>query len=176
MAIEATKRFLSVTLADFGGNTSTLRFDLDFADLAALVTGIADITGAGGLIADLAAVTNAAVVAYSLGEEYKEAVVASQYGAADSQVEDIALITAKIDGEPGKYANLRIPAPVTGIFLAGPGPEADQVDVTDVALRAYLNNFIAAGIALVSDGENIEDPTTSGAFKGKRIHRASRKG
>jgi hypothetical protein len=172
MALVSKGTYLNVTLADEAGNRSNMQYALDYATLGALSIGMADVLG---IITDLEAVTDAQVVAYNVGETYAEDT--DFYGAANSEVENVALISARIDGAtPGKYASLRIPAPNIGIFQGTQGETKNLVDVTDADLRAYLANFEAAGHATVSDGENILDATVVGNFKGKRIHRGSRNG
>lgn len=173
MSLVTSGTFLNVVLADAAGNKSNLRIALGYADLAALSAAVTagDIDG---FLTDLNAVTDARVVSYAYGEGYGED--ADFFGAADSEVEALALITSLIDGEPTKSHNLRIPAPADGIFLGVQGANRNIIDVADADLQAYLANFAAAGIALVSDGEQIADPTVAGNFKGKRIHRASTKG
>lgn len=174
MALVQDKVFFNVTLADSGGNKATLRFDLNKTDLADLSTDVADITGVGGLLSDLEAVTDAKVVGYSMGVAFAED--GSVYADAGVQIENVAEVVAKIAGEPDKWTTLRIPAPAAGIFGAGPGPSVDILDVEDADLQAYLANFETAALCKTSDGESIADSGTVGNFKGKRIHRASRKG
>jgi hypothetical protein len=175
MAIESKKTFLSVTLIDYGGNRANLRFTLKYASLDALNTNIDDVTGTGGFIDLLKAVTNAEIYSYDVGEAFGAAPKA--YPSQGVEVEEQALISCAIDGEVDKFVNLKIPAPKPGIFLTGPGENANVVDTTDADLRAYLAMFTSAtGVALVSDGENIVDPTTQGSFKGHKVHRGSRLG
>lgn len=173
MALASKGTFLNVTLADEAGNKSTVRYDLSYADLAALSTAVTagDVAG---ILAALNAVTDAQIVGYAMGQSFAED--ADFYGAAGSEVENIALISAKIDSAvPGQYASLRIPAPNIGIFEAAQGEGKNIVDITDVALQTYLALF-DTGACRVSGGEVIENPATAGNFKGKRIHRASRNG
>lgn len=175
MALVSKGTFLNITLADAAGNKSTLQYTLDYADLAALSTNIADINGAGGVLADLNAITDGTIISYSVGEAFGED--ATLLGAADSEVEEIALISAQIDGTtPGKTASIRVPAPVNGIFVGAFGDNRNIVDTADADMLAFLENFSGNGHILVSDGESIVDPTESGAWKGKRIHRGSRNG
>lgn len=173
MALVQSKVFFNVTLADYQGNKSTMRFDLTKADLTDVATDIADLTGAGGLLADLEAVTDGKVVSYSVGVMFAED--GSPYADAGVNVEEVAEIVAKITGQPDKYGVLRIPAPAAGIFLAGPGESANLLDQTDADLQAYLANFESGGLVTMSDGESIADSATVGNWKGKRIFRASRK-
>jgi len=174
MALVTKGTFLNVILADSGGNKSTLQYNLNYVDIDALNTGVTagDITG---ILADVNAVTDATVVGYTVGQAFAED--ATFYGAAGSEVENNALIVAKVDGAtPGKTVSLRVPAPVAGIFLGTTGDDQRTVDTADTEIRNYLANFADTGHILVSDGESIVDPTTSGAWKGKRIHRGSRNG
>lgn len=165
--------FLNISLVDAAGNKSSMRHNLDYADWAAFNTAIAA-GAASTFIADLAAITNATVVGYSVGESFVEDT--DLYGAAGSEVENVALLTCAIDGELNKYTTLRVPAPVDGLFLGVQGDNRNIIDVADADLLTYLGYFVPGGMILVSDGESIADPTTAGNFKGKRIHRGSRKG
>lgn len=173
MALATKGTYLNVVLADEAGNKSTVRINLSYADLAALSAGVTagDIDD---ILTALNAVTDARVVSYNMGESYAED--ADFYGASGSEVENVALISAKIDSAvPGKTATFRIPAPNIGIFEATQGEGKNIVDITDAALQTYLALF-DTGVCRVSDGEIIENPATAGNFKGKRIHRGSRNG
>lgn len=174
MALVQDKVFFDVTLADYGGNKATLRYVINKTDLADLAADVAELTGAGGLLADLEAVTDAKVVSYRMGVSFAED--GSPYAAQGVEIEKLAEISAKIDGEPDKWTTLRIPAPVEGIFGAGPGESANLVDPADADLVAYLANFETGALCTTSDGESLADSGTVGNFKGKRIHRGSRKG
>lgn len=172
MALVSKGTFMNVTLADEAGNKSTLSYALSHADLAALVTNIADVAT---IQTALNNVTDARIVGYSIGQSFAED--ADFYGAANSEVENIALISAKIDGDtPGKFVSLRIPAPSITIFQGTTGENKNIIDITDADLRTYLGLFEATGPIRVSDGESILDSATVGNFKGKRIHRGSRNG
>lgn len=166
MALGSTGFYLNVSLSDTGGNKSVLRYDLTAADFATAETDAATI------LAALNAVTDAAVVSYSLGEGFEEDT--TYFGSGE--VENVAIISARIDTTEAKEAILRIPAPNVGIFKAASGPDYNIVDAADVALVAYLNLFATGNEALVSDGEALLSPGTAGNVQGKRIHRKSRKG
>lgn len=173
MAIVSKGTFLNIKLADAAGNPANVRLNLTYADLAALSTGVT-----GGAIADiindLDALTNARIVSYSYGEAFGED--ADFYGAAGSEVENVALLTCKIDGEVDKSVSLRVPAPIDAMFEDTQGSGRNIVDTANALVQTWLNTFASGGEATVSDGELVADPTVSGNFKGKRIHRASRKG
>jgi len=160
--------FANMTVVDSGGNKATLRYALASATIADALTDAAT------LISTLNAVTDGVIVSYTVGEAYEEDSVF--FAAAGVHVENVALISAKIDDPEIKYASLRIPAPADGIFLAASGPNYNRVDPADAGLVAYLNNFATAGIATISDGEVLESPGTAGNVTGKRIHRGSRMG
>lgn len=168
MALASKGYFVNVTVVDSGGNKGTLRYALTAATIADAVTDAATI------ISTLNAVTDGVVIGYSVGEAFEEDT--NFFAATGVHIENVALISAKIDDPEIKYASLRIPAPVDGIFLAASGPNYNKVDPADAALVAYLQNFETAGIATVSDGEVLESPGTAGNVTGKRIHRGSRKG
>jgi len=156
-------------LRDSGDNESVLRFgvdptsgDTDFtANLAAL----------GALVTDLMAVTNANVASYGLTWEVPN----TDSAAAGSEIEAIGLISSRIDAEEEKWTNLRIPAPVDGIFVATSGPSRNVVDPSDADLGSYLENFETGGVFTVSDGETLLEAGVANT-KGKRIHRGSRNG
>lgn len=172
MALVSKGTFLNVTMSDAAGDTSTMRYALDFADLAALNTGIATISD---ILVDINAVSDARIAAYSIGEAFVED--GSRYGDAGSEVEAVALITADIDSAvPGKVVTLKIPAPTSGIFRGTVGDDRNVVDIANADVQNYLANFSATGHILTSDGESIKDPTVAGNWKGKRIHRGSRNG
>jgi len=165
MALVSTGFQLSVTLVDQGKGKSTLRYDLTAADAAAAAVDTATI------LAALAAVTDAGIQSYTLGEVYKDSAVNSGSG----QVENLAVITAKIDDADLKYAIVRIPAPKDGLFQAASGGGYDLVDPADADLVAYLQVWQTGNEALLSDGESLVSPGTAGNVVGKRAHRASKK-
>lgn len=174
MALTSKGTFLNVTLADAGGNRSNLRYELSYADLTALEAAAAAVAT---ILSDLAAVTGAAIVGYSKGEFFEEAVPANTYGAAGSEVERVALTVHDVANRLGVTTTIRIPAPLDAIFVGNgaAGPRKNEVDTADVALLAWLEHFSTTGEILVSDGEQIVVPTATN-FKGKQIHRGSRKG
>jgi len=77
-----------------------------------------------------------------------------------------------VTGEVPKYATIRVPAPVDGLFLGdeGSGEDEDIIDVTDAGLQAYVAALEAN--ALVSDGETINLTLgTQGIHRGRRVSR-----
>jgi len=187
MALVSTGLFLNVVLVDAGGNKSTQRYQLD-SNCAAYAT-LADAGGAAGqtriaeVLGNLALVSNARVVGYSVGESFKEDTNA--YGPAGSEVERLANVVGQIDGVIGKYHTIRIPSADAGIFVndGAPGPKKNDVDPADADLLSYMRHFQATisdispftGDFYVSDGEKLADVTASN-IEGRQIHRGSRKG
>jgi len=167
MALVSIGFKLTVTLSDQGGNKSTLKFDLVAVDAETAAADAEDI------VAALDAITTAAIIGYNVGEQFSEDTV--EFGTGE--VESVALIVARIEADEKKYANIRVPAPVVGIFKAAAGDDYNEVDAADTDLVAYLNLFAdSTGVALLSDGETLRSPGTAGNVTGKRIHRASKKG
>jgi hypothetical protein len=169
MAISLTGWVVRVTVADQGGNKSTLKFPIDpaalgggteYADAAAIRTTI---------LSYLDAVSTAQVVSHSLSEVYDEDT--DFYGTGE--IENIAQVTAKLV-TAGKTANIRVPAPITSLFVALSGPDYNDVDPANVDMQNYLSLFETD--VMVSDGEHIRDSATAGNWTGKRIHRGSTRG
>jgi hypothetical protein len=169
MALVSKGYYLNVTLVDSSGeNKATLRYEMTSADFATLVTDVATV------LAELAPVTDAVIVAYSFGERFGED---SSFVAAEGvQIEDVAAVSSRLDATQEKWATLRIPAPAIGIFETATGTGSNIVDPTDADLQDYLGLFVTTtGICTLSDGESLLIPGASNT-KGKRIHRASRRG
>ena len=189
MALVSTGLFLNVVLVDAGGNKSTQRYQLDgncaaYASLEAL-GGAAGQTRLLEVLGNIALVSNARIVSYSIGEGYAQDDAALKYGPAGSEVERLANVVGEIDGVIGKYHTVRIPSPVAGIFVndGAPGPKKNDVDPADADLLSFLGHFQATisditpftGDFLVSDGEKLADVSAAN-ISGKQIHRGSRKG
>lgn len=180
MALVSAGYFANVVLVDAAGNKSTLRYDVVASDLATALTNTQTIVSA------LDALTDAVIVGYSVGQRYEEN--ADFYGAAGSEVENIAQVVCQLEGTPIKYHNFRIPAPISGLFEGTSGPSRNQVDIDNANLETYIGLFTdktgygtpgADAIALVSDGEKVAPDTVNDEpeiVSGKRIHRASTKG
>lgn len=169
MALTSVGFFTNVVVTDSGKNKSTLHYKLVSEDIETAVT------DAGTLITALNAITDGVITSYSVGEEFNED---SSFLAAEGvHVENVALVSVRLDNTEEKWAQLRIPAPNAGIFLAATGTKSNEIDPTDSALNTFLDLFVAdTGICKISDGEYIADPAVTANVEGKRIHRASRKG
>jgi hypothetical protein len=160
MALTSVGFFLSVQLVDGGDNTSVLRYEMTAADYTTAVTDTAVI------LAALQAITDAVVRKYSINHVFGEA--AFSFPAATVQVENKASITVLLEGNDNKKANLKIPAPVIGIFTNPTGGGSNVVDLSDADLVTYFTMFQTGNECLISDGE-VADSMVSG----KRIHAKS---
>jgi len=161
MALVSQGWWLSVTLADKGANQSTLTYQLRAADE------IAAQAAATAIRAALNAITDSVEVAYAVSNRYEEETIV--YPAA-AENEDKASLTVLLTGG-NKKANLKIPAPVIGIFQSATGPGANIVDIENALVVAYTDLFKLAGSAYISDGEDLNIP-----LSGKRISAKSNKG
>jgi len=171
MAIVTEGFEITVSVADNGGNVSTLTYVCDpvtVVDFATAQTAEISIRGA------LAAVTDSVVVGSSIKEKrYNNAIVLPATGV---QNENKASVTLQIEGQ-NKKANMKIPAPKATLFNGTSGEAADQIDVTDALLTTYFGNFLPAGYFTLSDGEKVStDPNGNGIIVGKRIHAKNNNG
>lgn len=162
MALVSRGWFLTMGIVDCGGNQITKTWQLRSADAAA-----AAIDGA-AIRAAFNAITGAVEVAYSIGERFEENSIS--YPAAGVENENKASLTLLLT-TGNKKANIKIPAPVIGIFMNATGPGANVVDILDVDLNTYTDVFKDAAEAYVSDGEDLDF-----LLSGKRVHSKSTKG
>lgn len=162
MALVSRGWFLTMGMVDCGGNQITKTWQLRSADAAA-----AAIDGA-AIRAAFNAVTGSVEVAYSIGERFEENSIT--YPAAGVENENKASLTLLLT-TGNKKANIKIPAPVIGIFMNATGPGANTVDILDVDLNTYTDVFKDAAEAYVSDGEDLDF-----LLSGKRVHSKSSKG
>lgn len=153
----------SVSLADNGGNVTVKTYELDAADAAEAATNHAAVLTALGNVTD----------ARVIGHFWYEKMVQDTptLPGAGVQIEDQALLTFEIAGNPLKSATHTIPAPKIGIFNAVSGSGANVVDLANAAVIAYRSLFQSAGECFISDGEKAQVLKA-----GKRIHRRSRSG
>jgi len=151
-----------VTLADTGGQRTTLHYQLRGAD---------EIGAASNMTAIRAALTNisdSVEIAYGLGYRYEEDSIA--YPAGNVQNENKLSCTVTLAGG-AKRANFKVPAPKVGCFVAASGPGNNECNVAAGIVTAYYALFTLAGACFISDGE---DATV--LESGKRIHAKSNKG
>lgn len=165
MAITSVGFRLTVTLVDSSGvNTSNKQYELVAADMATAITDSATIMTA------LNGVTDAAIKGYSIAEVYAETGTFTL--PTDAEIENMALLVGRLDGNPFKKVTLSIPAPSIDIFVSSTGANRNVVDLQDAAVVAYRSLFQAPGnVAYVSDGETLDVLES-----GKRAHRSSSRG
>ena len=163
MALTTNGWWLTSTLVDNGGNVTTKRYDLRASDATTAATDVA------AIIAAPNAITDSVMSGYRYGEEFIEDSFA--YPAAGVENENKASITCLLTTGGAKKANLKIPAPVIGIFVDTTGPSANVVDVTNAALLTYAALFESGGEAYISDGEDLDS-----LISGKRISAKSNNG
>lgn len=155
---------VSVTLADNGGNRSTLRYVCDPANVTDFATAQ---TARLSIVTALGNISESTIVGTALVEtQYEDAIV---YPPANVENENKASITYQILGK-NKKGNLKIPAPEPAIFVGSSEASANQVNTQNALVTAYMGNFQAAGYFLVSDGEKVAaNPAPNGVIVGKRI-------
>ena len=163
MAIAAAGFKGTLTVVDNGRNSTTKTYMLKSANIGAAITDMADIVTA------FAAVSDAAIVGYTVQALFEEGALALP--ASGVQLEDTALITCTIVGEPLKSASFSIPAPKPSIFVGLSEENANIVNTENAAVDAYFSVFQLNGQAYISDGESAQTMK-----KGRRVHRGSRNG
>ncbi|MEE9580991.1 MAG: hypothetical protein V3V74_06735 [Nitrosomonadaceae bacterium] len=156
MSLNTQGWFLAVTLVDNGAGSVTLQYKMRSADATEAAT------DAAAIIAALDAVTNAVIADYYIKHKYSES--ALTYPAAGIENKDKASITILLAGDGSKKANLKIPAPVIGLFTDTEGGGANVVDMSDAALVTYMDLFKSGQECYISDGEDL-----SKGVSGKRI-------
>lgn len=170
MALVSDGYWLSVTLVDNGGNTSTKSYQMrqDATDPADY--GVA-LSSAAAVVASIVAISDAVVMGYQLEQKFAEDTLALP--ANGVQIENQAMLDFAIDGNPFKSATLTVPSPKIGIFAGASGVLADTVDVADAALVTFVNQFKGGALLFISDGEDAD--ATAPLNSGRRIHRRSNK-
>ncbi len=163
MVLASQGWFLSVTLVDNGANVTTLQFALRSADATTAAT------DSSAIVLALGDITDSVISDYYIKHKYSETVLV--YPAAGVENENKASITVLLAGAGNKKANIKIPAPVIGVFTAASGGGANTVDMSDVDLVTYLDLFKAGAECYISDGEDL----VSGV-SGKRISAKSNYG
>lgn len=136
--------FLTLTMIDTQGDTSTKRFELRGADFAAAQV------NATAIIAAIQGVSASVVGSSSLSFVQDEDTFAYPAG-ADNSVR--ARITFQLADSVEK-ATRDIPAPVDAIFVGLSGPTMNVVNIGDPLMATYAQLFQAGGHAFISDGED----------------------
>jgi len=163
MAFVSGGFYSSVTLMDNGTNTTVQSYELDAADATEAAVNHA------AVIVALNNVTDAEIISHFWYEKMIEDTPVIP--GSGVQIENMALLSFDILGNPLKTATRTIPAPKSTVFTSGIGAGANVVDTAAANVVAFRSLFQNAGGCFISDGEKAN--TLKG---GKRIHRASRKG
>ncbi len=162
MAMVTRGYYLTMTMADNNGDSVVKTWHLRGA------TAVDAAADAVAIRAAFNAVTDSVEVAYSLGERFENDSIT--YPDAGVENENKASLTFLLT-TGNKKANIKIPAPVIGLFKNLTGPGAKEIDILDVDLNTYCDVFKTAGEAYVSDGEDLDF-----LLKGKRVHSKSQSG
>jgi len=165
MAFVSAGYDLAVTVVDRGLNQVTKTYEFN----PAVVTDDAEaVTAMGVVVAALDGVTEGKIKGYRLSQSfYDDAFTTPTVG----EVENLAVLLMRIDGNPFKKVTHTIPAPDPSIFQAASGTGWNEVDTADAALVTYRALFQPGGELVISDGESIE-----ALESGRRAHRKSYKG
>jgi len=130
---------LSVSLEDAYGRLLSKRYDVFAADYATALT------AAGDFMTDLALITEARILSYTLATKvvYTDSVTA---GANRDEG-----VTFSVRTEDNEKAIIKVPAPENGILNSD-----GSVDLVDAGVSAFLANYLAGAI-LVDDGETVTE-------------------
>lgn len=157
---------LIVKLADTGGKTFPMPYQLVAADYAAATAAATTIIGR------LNALTDMVVSGYSLSERFIEDALAFPT-APPVEGENKARLVLQIYDQPTKKVTVHIPGAIGLLYQAISGPGWDSVDLSYPPLAAYLTTWHPGGLATISDGENVALTPNNGLLSGKRIHTKS---
>ncbi len=149
----------SISVADNGGQVSTLQYELTAIDFIGAAADMVTI------LAALVGIIDGEVISYRVCEVFIENAITLP--AAGVQIQDKASMTVSLVGGP-KKANIKVPTPKIIIFTGASGGGADVIDISDGALLVYIALFEAGNQALISDGEEV-----AALLSGKRIHAKS---
>lgn len=160
-----------IVLIDEQGLKTTLRYDLGTTVGADVATEFGPVQDELEAIATaLAAVTTANL--FEVGMLFRDDANENQALPAEAEVPEEAAISVHLVAEPGaaKLGQLRVPAPVDGVFLA----DGVTVDTGDADLQAYVAAVAAA--ATISDGESIVTARGDGGLEKGHLRFKARSG
>lgn len=165
MALVSAGWDLAVTLVDRGLNQVTKTYELNPATVTDDTEAAAAVAA---ILSALGGVTEATIKGYRISQAFYEDAFSTP---VVGEVENLAVLTMRIAGDPFKKVTHTIPAPEPAIFQAASGVGWNEVDTADPLVTAYRDLFTAGGEVVISDGENI-----SAIESGRRAHRKSYKG
>lgn len=133
-----TQYSVGYTLEDAYGRNTSKKYLVEAVDVAAARTAASD------MAADLAQLTEAQILWYTVAEKitYSDTV-----DAGANKDEGVTFVVRKTDNEK---ATIKVPAPINAIFNTD-----GTVDLTNSAVSSFMANFLS-GVFLVSDGEVVD--------------------
>ncbi|AXF52326.1 MAG: hypothetical protein [Circular genetic element sp.] len=154
-----------LSVQDNGKGKSNLTYVCD----PAIVTDFATAQAArAAAAAALANVIQGVIVGTRLTEvQFEDSIV---YPVSNIEIENKASVTVQLDGL-NKKGNLKIPTVSPAIFIGNSGVAADQVDVLDPFLVAYVDLFrnTTGQFYIATDQKVADTPNGNGIVVGKRI-------
>jgi hypothetical protein len=165
MAFLAADFGMSVTYLDGGSNTTTREYMMD-PDVATYDDAV---IAAAAMIVDIEALTDAEISSYRVFQNLNEGTLVIP--AATVQIENCLSLTVLLTAAGNKKANINVPAPKIGAFIASTGPQANVANTTAAIITSFTDYFLVAGTFTISDGEEI-----TRVLDGKRVHKKSNKG
>jgi hypothetical protein len=138
------------------------------ADAAAALANAADI------VAAYAQCSSAAIQTYTVTFGFYDGALTP---AADSEVQARANIVVDLVTDAThkqEYGVIEIPSPLDTLFLAASGEGKNIVDVADTNVVSLVDQYKAGGVAMLADRQVVE--TVDPIIRGKRFHRASKRG
>lgn len=135
--------FLTVTLIDTQGDTSTKRYALSSADMTLALADTAIV------LAALNGVTDSAVQSYSISLVYDDDAFALPSGADNSLK---AVMTYQLANKAQKAVEA-IPAPKNSLFVDEFGEGNNVIDKSDPAVIAYVQMYQSGNQCFLSDGD-----------------------
>lgn len=166
MALVAGAWKLSFEHIDGTGKISTASRRLQAADAASAAAAATAHMDLFKLVSDTK------IISYVVGQQYTETAIGAL--PAVTVLNSVqAVISASIQDQPNKFATLQIPGPKLDIFVGISGRNANIVDVQDILVTNYLNDFTNGGDVFISDGELL-DPIYNAS--GERVTKYRRLG
>jgi hypothetical protein len=150
-------RLANFVLVDAGNNRVNKSFRLTSATDAEALTDVATI------LAALEAVTDCNGLSYTISQKYDNNAFALP--SAGVQAEAKAVVMVRDAANASKSHTVEIPGPIAGVWLSSTGENSNVVDISLVALKAFVNLYDSTGEATLSDGESVE---TDGLIRGYR--------
>jgi len=172
MAFVATDPRLVVEFMDSGLNKTTRTYGLKPGYIVAATDTLTDILALlSTAITAIGGMTTAEITGYSIVFPVLENAVTTP--GAGVEIENTAELVLRLSTPGTKSASVNVPAPPDSIFVTttGDGRNIVQAPSEDASVNSFVNWLIAN--ATVSDGETL---AAAPFVRGRRVHKASRKG